>query len=137
MKRQHSYQCTRWKQYRCATGHPSGKATGVKGNLLDAAGESTDVLLLVNAASAYSGDNNGVVDADDEAYGDGRLLAAALMDKIKRTIDDTPLTTAALRALKKEQTGLMYSRTLVCVRLPERVVLQRRFHPRNTLQDVH
>ncbi len=110
----------------------------LEGNLLDAAGEPTEVLLPANTASAKSGDNNVVVDADDErAPGDGRLLAAALMEKIKRPIDKTPFTTAALRALKKAQTELVYARTLVRVRLPERVVLQRRFHPRNTLQDVH
>lgn len=129
---------------------PSGSSTDTKLALLatrrlelegepaQAADEVTEVLLPSEAAGMKtdSADMKVLSESEEKVSGDGRLLAAALMDKIRKP-DDAPLTTAAVRALKKAQSEMVYSRTLIRVRLPERMILQRRFHPRHSVSDVY
>jgi len=124
------------------------KRAELEGHPSDVAGEATEVLLPSMSAEAapmkadsadmkvMSSAAAASAESEEKAPGDGRLLAAALMDKIRKP-EEAPLTTAAVRALKKAQNEMVYSRTLIRVRLPERVILQRRFHPRHSMSDVY
>jgi len=110
----------------------------LEGDLSHVMDEATEVLLPSNSADSADAKAMSTASAESEekVAGDGRLLAAALMDKIRKP-DDAPLTTAALRALKKAQTEMVYSRTLIRVRLPEQLILQRKFHPKHSMSDVY
>ena len=125
----------------------------LEGDPEDALTEPTELLCDTNTVDIASAKSSNNVD-DDREYaaalaseeeedqngrqpGDSRLLAASLKDKIQNPSEDAPLTTAALRALKKAQKEMVYTRSLIRIRLPNRTVLQRRFHPRNTIHDIY
>ena len=50
---------------------------------------------------------------------------------------DEPMTTKAVRDLRKALTERVYGKTLVRVKFPDRCCVQAYFHPRNTINDVY
>ena len=109
----------------------------------NAAAEPTYVVVpCADADIAAFQKMNGEFSAADDKFseeerGDGNLLAAAMAATLRNKSEDAPLTTAAIRAVRKAESELVYSRTLVRVRFPDRTELQRCLHPRNTMRDVY
>lgn len=94
-----------------------------------------------NSSSSNSG-NRLKADNAGERVGpsDSTLLARSLAAKtkgMKGEDDDEPMTTAAIRELRKLQKERIYNRTLIRVKFPDRVCIQGYFHPRHSLLDVY
>jgi hypothetical protein len=117
---------------------------------VDAINEPTQVVLpmdettksqqksKMNITNDYDDD-----DDDDDAIsskGDGKLLAGALANTLRKLAngeDNTPLTTKALRAIDKAKNELVYNRTLIKIRFSDRIELQRMFHPKTTIGELY
>ena len=91
------------------------------------------------------GKSNGGSTHDDEEYSgpsDSTLIARSLASKMRggsgrNDEDDEPMTTAAVRELRKLQKEKVYSYTLIRIKFPDRVCLQGYFHLRHTILDVY
>jgi len=72
---------------------------------------------------------------------DTQVLNGSFMKKVLHSLssndDGPPLTTKAVRDLEKAQSEIVYSKTLIRVKFPDRVVIQGYFHPRHTMSDVY
>lgn len=83
-------------------------------------------------------------DEEEEYNGpsDSTLIARSLASKMRGNTgrneeDDEPMTTAAVRELRKLQKEKVYRYTLLRVKFPDRVCIQGYFHLRHTLLDVY
>lgn len=104
---------------------------------LDGSVASMQDYLITESNSAGGGD------AFEEEGGpsDGTLIARSLTGKMKGSRnneeEEEPMTTAAVRELRRLQKERVYSRTLIRIRFPDRVCIQGYFHPRHTVLDVY
>jgi hypothetical protein len=87
-----------------------------------------------------SGNGDGNVE-EERGVSDGTLLARSLASKMKGSRngeeEEEPMTTAAVRELRRLQKERIYSRTLIRIKFPDRVCIQGYFHPRHTLLDIY
>ena len=99
----------------------------------------------VGLGTNTKGKSNGGSTHDDEEYSgpsDSTLIARSLASKMRggsgrNEEDDEPMTTAAVRELRKLQKEKVYSYTLIRVKFPDRVCIQGYFHLRHTILDVY
>ncbi len=63
--------------------------------------------------------------------------AAIIQKFLKREEDGRPLTTSALREMRRLTNGKVYNETVVRVRFPDKVEIVAHFHPRNALKEVY
>ena len=90
--------------------------------------------LLDPSASSFN-DSNKESSEGEAMFSDKNVLAMSIKGML--CDEDAPLTTAAVRALKKANSEKVYNGTLVRVKLPDRSILQRIFHPRHALSDIY
>jgi UBX domain len=86
--------------------------------------------------------SNTAVDAEEESGpSDSTLIARSLANKMRESRgaedDDEPMTTAAVRELRKLQKEKIYTHTLLRVKFPDRVCIQGYFHLRHSVLDVY
>jgi len=68
---------------------------------------------------------------------DSKIVARSIMNALKKSSDEAPLTTKAIRDLEKAQNEKVYSKTLIRIKFPDRVCVLGYFHPRHTTIDVY
>lgn len=86
--------------------------------------------------------SNTTEDAQEESGpSDSTLIARSLANKMRESRgaedDEEPMTTAAVRELRRLQKEKIYKHTLLRVKFPDRVCIQGYFHLRNTMLDVY
>ena len=86
--------------------------------------------------------SNTAVDAEEESGpSDSTLIARSLANKMRESRgaedEDEPMTTAAVRELRKLQKEKIYTHTLLRVKFPDRVCIQGYFHLRHSILDVY
>ena len=86
--------------------------------------------------------SNTAVDSEEESGpSDSTLIARSLANKMRESRgtedDDEPMTTAAVRELRKLQKEKIYTHTLLRVKFPDRVCIQGYFHLRHSILDVY
>lgn len=86
--------------------------------------------------------SNTVGDAEeDSGPSDSTLIARSLANKMRESRgaedDEEPMTTAAVRELRKLQKEKIYTHTLLRVKFPDRVCIQGYFHLRHSILDVY
>jgi hypothetical protein len=114
----------------------------LQGNPEDASSEQTQVVLPnldagSSSAQSKSYTNSLQWDDIDDNISDSKVLAASIGHTLRNKREDAPLTTAAIRAVKKAEGELVYTRTLIRIRFPDRIEVQKYLHPRNTMNDVY
>eukprot|EP01035_Chromulina_nebulosa_P018596 gene18596-24323_t len=81
-----------------------------------------------------------ITNDDTEQTNDQSTINKSLIKRLKQVMSSNnegpPLTTKALRELEKIQSERIYNKILIRVRFSDKVTLQGRFHPRNTIAEV-
>lgn len=82
---------------------------------------------------------NSIDDDMNEVPEDSKLVNRVLLKKVLKSGSDEgpPLVTKAIRDLEKAQSERVYSKTLIRVKFPDRLIVQGYFHPRHTMKDVY
>jgi len=110
--------------------------------------ESTDsgTIFRKSSVSSQEGEGEGYsIKNDDnedteEAEGGGSRnpLAQVLSQKLKGgATTEAPLTTRAIRELEKARKERIYSKTLIRVKFPDKVIIQGYFHPKDSVLSVY